>query len=133
MFHVHLRPHPPSDALSKNTSPTTAILAIHFPPDYSPTDQQKFEEDWNKLIAAVKKDSGTFTAYAGGWIVEEATIPGTGEKSMAYAAYIGFQSVEAHLAYGKTQSFLDNIHYLRDAKGFKHLQVCHASLSEVEN
>lgn len=132
MFHAHLQPHPPSEALNREVSPTTAILAIYFPVDYSHADQQVFEEGWNKLIAAVKRDSGSCTGYSGGWILEELTVPGCQERSKVYAAYIGFQSVEAHVAYGETQSVRENIHYLREAKGFRHLQVCHASLVMVE-
>lgn len=117
--------------MSNHVSPATEILLVHFPSNYSEADQKKFEDNVKELIGTIERDSGTYTASAGGWVVEELTIPATSEKSKAYLVLLGWQSVEAHLAHRETQSFKDNIHLLRKAKDLKHLQVVHYSGKQV--
>ncbi|KAJ9651890.1 hypothetical protein H2198_008854 [Neophaeococcomyces mojaviensis] len=131
MYHANLKPHPATEALSDHVSPATEILMVFFPADYSEADQKKFEDDLKKLVAVIEKEAKTYTASAGGWVVEEVDIPGTSEKGKAYQVLIGWQSVEAHLAFRETQPFKDNIHLLRGAKDLKTLAVTHYSGTQV--
>ena len=105
---------------------------IYFPSDYSQADQDKFVEDIKKLVKAVEDNAETYTGSAGGWVQEELPIPGTSEKGKAYAAFIGWTSVEAHMQFRETQAFKDNIHFLRGAKDLKKLTVVHTSGTEVQ-
>lgn len=125
MYHANLVPHPPSEALSDHVSPATEILVVYFPTDYSESDQQTFVDGVKKVVSVIEKEAGTYTASAGGWIQEEIDIPGTSEKAKAYQAFIGWKSVEDHLAFRETQAFKDNIHHLRQAKDLKKLHVVH--------
>ena len=132
LYHAHLTPHPPSAVLSDVTTPATETLVIYFPSDYSSSDQDKFEEGIKKLIKAVEDNADTYTGSAGGWIAEELPIPNTSDKGKAYAAFIGWTSVQAHMDFRETQAFKDNIHHLRGAKDLKHLTVVHTSGTEVQ-
>lgn len=131
MFHTSYTPHPATSALSDHVSPATEILTVHFPTDYSEADQTKFVNDFKKLVSVIEENAKTYTASAGGWIEEELTIPGTDEKSKAYAALIGWTSMEDHLAFRETQAFKDNIHLLRGAKDLKKVEVVHYSGTQV--
>lgn len=123
MYHAKLTPHPADEALSDHISPATEILNIYFPANFSGKDQ--FEKDLKQFIATIENDSDTHTASAGGWVEEEQTIPGTSDKSTMYQCFLGWKSVEAHLAHREKQSFKDNIHLLRGQKELKHLSVVH--------
>jgi hypothetical protein len=106
----------------------------YFPKDYTSEDQSQFESDLKKLIAVIEKESsGTHTASAGGWIEEEADIPGSSEKGKAYIAALGWHSIEAHMSFRETQHFKDNIHFLRKAKDLKTMTVTHASLTQIDS
>lgn len=128
MFHAHLKPHPPKDSLNKDISPTTMIMTIYFPADFSTADRENFEEGWNKLIAAAKNETGSCTGHAAGWIVEKLQVPGSEEKSVAYAACIGMDTAQARSIQEEPQWFKDLIRFVENAKGFRKLEVCHASL-----
>lgn len=131
MFHANLKPHPPSQVLSKSNSPATEILLLYFPTDYSQADQDKFEANCQKLLGIVEKNSDKYTASAGGWVIEELTIPGTEEKAKAYSAQIGWKSVQDHLDFRSHEAFKENIHLLRGAKDLKKLAVVHYHGNEV--
>ena len=131
LYHASLTPHPASQVLSDLNTPAVEVLVIYFPSDYSKADQDTFVEGLKKLTKAVEDNAGTYTGSAGGWIKEKLPIPGTSEEGMAYAAFIGWKSVQAHLDFRGTQPFKDNIHHLRGAKDLKHLTVVHTSGTEV--
>lgn len=132
MYHANFKPHPPSQVLGRSTSPATEILLVYFPTDYSKEDQDKFEADIQKLIAVIKQHSDKYTGSAGGWVLEELTIPGTEEKAKVYSANLGWKSVEDHLDFRGTDAFKENIHLLRGAKDLKKLTVVHYHGNEVQ-
>lgn len=103
----------------------------YFPADYSDADKKTFVENFKKLIAAVENNADTHKASAGGWVVEQLPIPGTSEKGLVWTALIGWESVEAHLAFRQTQAFKDNIHWFRGAKDIKHVDVVHYHGTQV--
>lgn len=131
IFHTHYSPHPADDSLADHISPATEILTFFFPTNYSESDQKKFEDDLKKMVAVIEKEATTYKASAGGWVVEEIPIPDTSDKAKAYTALIGWESVEAHLAFRETQAFKDNIHLLRQAKDLKKLHVVHYHGTQV--
>ncbi|KAK5094249.1 hypothetical protein LTS08_008668 [Lithohypha guttulata] len=131
LFHAHLSPHPPDEALSDHVSPVTEILNLYFPTDYSDADQNTLVENMKKMVSIIEKEATTQKASAGGWVVEDIEIPGTSEKGKCYQAFIGWDSVEAHMDFRNHQAFKDNIHLLRQAKDLKHLQVVHYSGTQV--
>lgn len=130
MYHADVTPDPKS-VLDKTKSPATEILVMYFPLDYSQADRDKFDGDIRKLYKVVEENSTDYTASAGGWVIEELTIPDTDEKALAYAGFIGWSSVQAHLDFRSTQAFKDNIHLLRGAKDLKKFNVVHYHGSKV--
>jgi len=130
-YHTHFFPHPASAALGANVG-ATEVLTVYFPPSYSKTDQEKFEGDIKKLVDMIEKHAKAYKGSAGGWAIEEVTIPGTSESAKAYITVIGWSSVEAHTAFRDTQHFKDSIHYLREAKDMKKSTFVHVSLKEVQ-
>lgn len=132
MFHAHLKPHPPKDALNKETSPITTILTIYLPADYSIKERQEFEDGCRNLLAAAKNAPEGCTGYAAGWIVEQIHVPGGEGKSVAYAACIGAELVPARSAHGEPRWFKDIVDFVKNARRFKYLEVCHASLLMVQ-
>ena len=117
-----MKPHPPDEVLSDHSSPATEILTFYFPKSI---DKEKFESDLKKFIKTIEDDSDTHTSSAGGWIEEELPLPGSDEKCLAYQCFLGWKSVEAHMAHREKQSFKDNIHLIRGNKDLKHLHVVH--------
>ena len=132
MYHANLTPHPASQVLSDVNTPACETLVVYFPSGYSQADQDKFEEDMKKFVKVVEDNADTYTGSAGGWIKEELPIPGTEDKGKAYAAFIGWTSVQGHLDFRETQPFKDNVHLLRGAKDLKKLTVIHTSGTEVQ-
>lgn len=132
MFHAHLKPHPPKDALNKETSPITTLLTIYFPADYPVKDRQEFEDGCKKLLAAAKNASEGCTGHAAGWIVEEIQVPGGEEKSVAYAACIGAELFQDYSTHGEPKWFKDIVDFVKNARRFRYLEVCHASLLMVQ-
>ncbi len=107
-------------------------MTVYFPQDYSQADQDKFLEDIKKLVKAVEDNADTYTASAGGWVVEDVPIPDTSEKGKAYVVLIGWKSMEDHTAFTSTQAFKDNSHWLTEAKDVKHYSMVHYSGTEVQ-
>jgi len=105
---------------------------MYFPTDYSKADQDKFEKDVKKLFAVTEEHASTYTADAGGWVVEELTIPDTKERAKVYSAFVGWQSVQAHLDFKEAEPFKENIYLLRGAKGLKKLEIVHYHGNQVK-
>ena len=111
MYHANLKPHPPSAAISSTHSPVTECLTCYF----SSLDSS-FEENFNRFVAAASEDTAGIRAAAGGWLVEDIEHEkiGPGKKGKAFAAFLGWDSVEAHKKFRETDTFKDNIHLLRE-------------------
>lgn len=106
----------------------TEIITVYLPSDYSESDQKTFEDGLKKLISAIENNADTYHGSAGGWAEEEVAIPdANGEKGKVYVCVIGWDSVEAHMAFRENQAFKDNRHHLRGAKDLKAITVFHAS------
>lgn len=107
MHHANFAPHPPSAAVSGTRSPVTEVLTCFFASKDSSVDGNAAQ-----LFKVFAENAEGFKAAAGGWIIED--VEYNGEKRKAYAAVLGWESVEAHMKFRDTQIFKDNIHLLRD-------------------
>lgn len=130
LYHVHFDPHPPSAPLADGNA--TEFITMYFPTDYSAADQATFDENIRNFFGGVEGSAEGFKGASHGWVVEELKDPKSGELSKAYVILIGWTSVAAHMAYRETQSFKDNIHYLREAKDLKGLGVCHVHAQKAD-
>jgi heme-degrading monooxygenase HmoA len=125
LFHVHFSPHPPQQALSDPSIGATEIIAAYFPGNYSETDRNTFEKGM-RTLAAVAKEFDTCHDTTSGWVVEKLSIPDSDEEGTVYMVLVGWQSVEAHMAFRESQAFRDNIHHLHKAKDLKKIVMTHA-------
>ncbi|KIX09467.1 uncharacterized protein Z518_00547 [Rhinocladiella mackenziei CBS 650.93] len=130
-YHVHFDPHPPNKALVGTEPMATEIITAYFPLDYSPEDQKTFDDGMKTFASVFEGSANGFIGAFGGWVVEELDIPNTSEKGKVYVALIGWTSVEAHMKCRETQTFKDNVHYLRGAKDLKAINVFHVPSQEV--
>jgi len=133
LYHASMTPPPPSGALSDTSSPATELITIYFPASYSSSDKSTFESGFKKLVACIEDNSPDYTGFTGGWVIEERPLPkDPSTMAKVYTGAIGWKSVEAHMAFRKTQVFKDNVHHLRGAKDLQDVNVVHAHLVEVQ-
>lgn len=104
-FHVSFDPHPPSTVLQ---SPITEILRAYFPTDQVSSEGAAFEAELHKLVNALRtnKIAGHTGEMSSGWSIEE--VDQDGIPSKVFVAYIGWDSVEAHVEARKTAVFQAN-------------------------
>lgn len=98
LFHAALSPHPPTPAF---TSPVTEVAKLYVGPELS-------KEDWLKRFAKFEeglKVAPGYKAHSSGWSVED-------EK--CYVLAIGWESVEAHFEWKKTEGGSTSINHLRN-------------------
>jgi len=125
MMHANFTPHPPSDAVSRTTSPATEVLTCYFT-----AKDESFEGNANKLLDVIKEKAKGFKAASVGWVIEDVEHEsiGKGKKGKAFVAVIGWESVEAHMNFRETQDFKDKIHLLRE--GPVGMEVHHTVFNE---
>jgi len=86
------------------TAPITEMLTFYFPAD---VEESSFELAWEQFIDALSKNSDGYVGSAGGWVVED--LEYQGQPGKAYVVAIGWESIQAHMAYRETQPFKDTI------------------------
>lgn len=110
IIHIPFKPHPAQQALSDHVSPTTEIGTVYFSSDIPESEQNKFAEAFKQQCENIVKSSEKATgASAGGWAIEEVTIPGTSEKGKVYIGLIGWQTMEDHIHWRNTVAHDENI------------------------
>lgn len=114
MLHATFTPHPPSSssssaALGAPHTPVTEVLTCYFESDENGSKADGFESRFDKFIASIS--GGGFKGAARGWVVEE--VEYKGEKRRAFVGLVGWESVEAHMAFRETEAFRENIPLLR--------------------
>lgn len=100
-FHAAFNPHPPTPAF---TSPVTEIGKFFIVPEMSKVEWLKGYAEFEKGL----KTAPGYKAHSGGWSVED-------EKCFVLA--IGWESVEAHLEWKKTEAGDSSINYIRNGMG----------------
>ncbi|KAH7138228.1 hypothetical protein B0J11DRAFT_513861 [Dendryphion nanum] len=116
IFHAHL---PPNNTFPSGpgSAPVTECLTLYFSPSYpSPTYSAAFAK-FQAAIASYPDLRG----IAGGWVVEE--LEKEGEKKKAFAAFLGWDSVEKHQAFRESDLFRDVIAGFRE--GWESADMAH--------
>lgn len=97
-FHVHLQP---SSAIL--SSPAIEWVTAYMPTDYSEADKTAWAGKSRVLYETVKPHAPGLLGYADGWTVDEVALEqADGGKAIAFIAAFGWESVEAHMAFRKT-------------------------------
>ncbi|KAL8701467.1 MAG: hypothetical protein Q9201_004888 [Fulgogasparrea decipioides] len=112
IFHVNFSPHPPAAALSGTTA-VTEVVGHYFSTDLSESDKSSFERNLMEFVKVLEQKAAGFTGFAGGWVIEELEHKEVEGKTKVWQSCIGWQSVEAHMAFRETQDFKDNVHLMR--------------------
>ncbi|KAL8736773.1 MAG: hypothetical protein Q9166_000139 [cf. Caloplaca sp. 2 TL-2023] len=120
--HAHFTPHPPSVAVSGTNVPVTEMITHYFSADISESERSSFESGMKEFHQVLKKAEG-FKGFAGGWVVEELEHKEVEGKTKSWQSCIGWQSVEAHMAFRETKDFKDNVHLIRSE--FKKASTMH--------
>lgn len=107
------------------------LCTIHFPADYSLSDQKEAEQNLLKFVAILEDKVPAFRGFTGGWAIEKVPMPVTSEESTVFFGCSGWQSVEAHLAFRESPLFQENRHLLEQAKGLMHVDMVHVSGTHV--
>jgi len=85
-------------------APITEMLTFYFPAD---VEKSSFESIWERFVDVLSKNSDGYLGNTGGWVVEDLAYEG--QPGKAYVAAIGWESIQAHMAYRETQAFKDTI------------------------
>jgi hypothetical protein len=96
-------------------APIVEMLTLYFP---SEVEQENIDTTITAFIRTLVDNAKGFVGYTTGWIAEDLEHEKVDGKAKAYAAAIGWESLEAHSAYRETQTFKDEIVKVRAiAKG----------------
>lgn len=106
MLHANLTPHPATAALG-TASPVTEVLTV-----YVEKEENDFVTKINQLAKVISENADGYKGVAGGWVIED--VEYKGKKGKAYVVTLGWESVEAHMAFRETAAFKENIHLIRD-------------------
>ena len=132
VYHAELTPFPPRRTLSKAYSPVTEVVTLYFSLDLAKASQDKIASDTRKFRDILAGPGGC-NASAGGWVLEEVSIPGQEERGKAFIMMMGWDSVDAHNEFIKTPVVQEHEYLIMDIVGRISLNMCHVSLTEVEN
>jgi len=126
LHHVHFRT--PFAAVA--SAPVTEMLTMYFKPTISYAQQEEAEKAVDELVAAAQRHASGFKGAASGWAVElikhESLVNEIHEKGMAFLVALGWESVDAHMAFRETKEFKRYIEPLRDiAQGMEMVRSSH--------
>lgn len=115
-YHAYLKPHA-TTAATKLAAPVTEFVTFYFPSSISSDDKKDFDEAMASFLDAPQQHADGFRGASTGWIVEEVEHASVG-KGRGYVAALGWNSVEAHMAFRETDEFKKAIAPIREkAKG----------------
>ncbi|TLD20072.1 hypothetical protein E2P81_ATG09142 [Venturia nashicola] len=96
-------------------APIVEMLTLYFP-DH--VDRTNVETTLVDFLQTIVDNAKGFVGYTTGWVVEELEHEKIEGKARAYAVTIGWESLEAHMAYRDTHTFKEDIVKVRAiAKG----------------
>lgn len=128
MNHANFEPHPPSAAIGR--APVTERLTLYFSADISEADIKSWDQKIKKILKVVEENAGeAFKGASAGWVVEEVDRDGVKGKAKALTGVIGWESVEAHIAFTGHPSFKENIGLLRE--GMAESEMHHVKFEET--
>ena len=109
--HMHIT-SPIFELLEK--SPVNEVLLLYVPQDAG----DEVPATVDRFLEIASQTAQGATGYAHGWVVEQLEKEGHEGKLKGYYVFIGWDSVEAHMAYRETEAFKENIPMIRSlAKG----------------
>lgn len=92
----------------------TELVSFYVPATYNTAD---FVAPWDEFARVAAENAKGIVGSAGAWAeeddVEHASLKDVGGKGRVFLALIGWENVDAHMAYRETQSFKDSIVKLR--------------------
>jgi len=100
----HVREPFQAEAPAALSAPITELLSVDLAGD---VDSAAFDERVAAFTATLKEQAAGLLALAGGWVVEERDVDG--QKGRGYEVAIGWESLEAHMAFRETQAFRDSV------------------------
>ena len=103
------------------TAPTTELVSLYFELSYPQAD---FNASWAEFARLCNENAKGFHGCAGGWSIEDVQREDVeGGKARVFLAALGWDSVEAHMAFRETPKFKEIIPLLRS--GAKAIEVHH--------
>jgi hypothetical protein len=132
MYHAALIPIHPSHVLSKVHSPVTEIVTFYFAADFPAASHDKISSDTKKFRAALEAPGGC-NSSAGGWVLEQVDLPNGQGKGKAFVMVIGWDSVDAHTEFLEDPIVQKHVPLIIDLPGVIGRDMCHVSLTEVQN
>lgn len=123
MMHVDFKPE---GGLTKATSaPITEVATFYFGGE-APSG---YEDGVHQFRDIIDKDKAAGYLGSALGITHEDDVEREGAKGKAAVLVIGWQSVEAHMAFRETTTFKDNIHLLRN--GVQKAEMHHTQFMNV--
>lgn len=126
-YHVPFEPFPPTVLENDGGRGKTAVAEVchaYFPADISLVLQQDALARMNKFIDLTKQTAKGFSGEAACGIVQE-ELEFKGEKCRALVLVLGWDSVDAHMAFRDTEDFANSIPLMRGMEGLKGMEVFH--------
>ncbi|KAF2260961.1 hypothetical protein CC78DRAFT_380220 [Lojkania enalia] len=102
-------------------APVTECLSLYLPASYPSSTYNDNFTNFKRGGEETGKD--IIGGITGGWSIEPHEHDSVGKDAKLFAAFIGWPSVQAHMAYRETEEFPSVAKYLRD--GPKGVKVCH--------
>lgn len=134
VYHVPFVPFPPTVLNNDSGRGKTAVAEVchaYFPADIDMLQQQEALAQVQQFIDETKKlDVEGFTGEAAhGFALEEVEFKG--EKARAIVLVLGWESVDAHMAFRDTEGFQKVIPLMRTLPNLKGMEVWHVTNTEA--
>lgn len=108
-------------------APVTECVTTFFEPDHP---NSEYDVSWAKFREEGLKSAKEGSAIVGGWVVEEQEHEKVDQgKAKAFALFIGWSSVQAHMDYRQSDHFPEVIKHLRN--GPKAMAMHHVAFKKV--
>ena len=102
----------------------------YFPLSITPQKQEEWENLWKSFAKNVQAEAKGLRDVHGGWVIEDMDVEGEAfdeGKARAWLGTLGWESVQAHLEFQKTEAFGRVVGEMQDVPG--KLEVYHVELS----
>ena len=109
LYHTTMPPTAPLTGPA--TAPTTELASLYFELSYRQAD---FDASWAEFARLCNENAKGFHGCTGGWSIEDVEREDIdGGKARVFLAALGWDSVEAHMAFRETPAFKEAIPLLR--------------------
>ena len=110
VYHATVDPPQPAATFS---SPIVEMFTAYFPAATKAADKESWQQRFKKFLTIMPEAKG-YKAHATGWVVEEVVHEGVEGKAIAWVTAVGWESVEAHMAFRETELFKKNVELLSE-------------------